>query len=61
MKGHQFDPECLEATDDGFFEARCGCGFSFGPAPDIQIVIDVLMAHAYDAGWDAARQEVQKP
>lgn len=36
---------------DGWTIARCMCGWTFGPCPDDVTATDVLMEHAYAAGW----------
>lgn len=32
--------------DDGWIIVRCTCGWEFGPVPDHEIEVDVLMEHA---------------
>ena len=36
-------------NDDGHF-AHCRCGEAIGPLPDIEALLDAVMAHAYWAG-----------
>lgn len=43
---HQSDPVCFEADAEGWYTARCECGWSFGPLPDVETMVDALMAHA---------------
>lgn len=50
---HQSQSGTLEPNEDGWYTARCGCGFTFGPAPDQEVVLDVLMEHA----WLVGRQD----
>lgn len=57
---HQSDGSSFERNDDGFYVARCDCGYEMGPLPDVETVTDVLMSHAFQAGWDGARREVEK-
>lgn len=40
----------IEADNDGWYNPTCSCGFTFGPVPDVETAVDVLMEHAYDAG-----------
>lgn len=43
--------EALDGTlepQDGWYFARCTCGFEFGPLPSAGDVMDVLMEHAQD-------------
>lgn len=42
-------------TEDGWYEARCSCGFKLGQLPDLETTVDVLMEHAYDVGLREAR------
>lgn len=51
--GHYAVDGTLEPDQDDWFHARCECGFSFGPLPSREEVIDVLIEHA----TDAARRE----
>lgn len=44
--GHTSD--CYE-DDDGWLIVRCTCGFLFGPVPDNETAMDVLMEHAAEA------------
>lgn len=41
-------------TEDGWYEARCSCGFTMGQLPDLETTVDVLMEHARDAGLQEA-------
>jgi len=52
VDGHQSDPGSLEPDADGWYHARCTCGFRFGPLPDVETVADVLMEHAADRSYD---------
>jgi hypothetical protein len=47
---HQSDSETFIVDDQGFMTARCSCGWSFGPVPGPDEVVDVLMEHAYEIG-----------
>jgi hypothetical protein len=47
---HQVDDESLRADDEGWFQARCTCGWAFGPLTGMEEVADVLMEHAFAAG-----------
>lgn len=51
---HQTATGTLHPTD-GWYEARCACGFRLGQLPDLETMVDVLMEHAYDAGLREAR------
>ena len=51
---HVSESGTLEPKGDGWFEARCMCGFRFGPLPDTETVVDVLMEHAAVAEADEA-------
>lgn len=42
-------------TEDGWYEARCTCGFTMGQLPDLETTVDVLMEHAYDVGHREGR------
>lgn len=55
MTHHQsFEPEIPE--DDGWYRATCSCGWEAGAAfPEIEMVVDELMAHAYMAGYEQGR------
>lgn len=46
---HQLDSESLEPVD-GWLFPRCSCSWSFGPVPDMETFIDVLMEHAQRGG-----------
>ena len=50
---HMLNPESLE-DEKGWFTARCTCRWSFGPLPDVETLIDVLMEHALYAGANLA-------
>jgi hypothetical protein len=39
-----------EREADGFYTARCICGWSDGPFPDFETMVDALMDHAFYAG-----------
>jgi hypothetical protein len=41
---HQSDG--IGEDDDGFFTPRCTCGWRWGPCPDLETLVDVLMDHA---------------
>jgi hypothetical protein len=45
-KSHQAKDGTLHPDSAGWYTARCTCGFKWGPAPDAEIVVDVLMSHA---------------
>ena len=36
----------LSPDSDGWYWARCTCGFEMGPLPDSETMTDVLMEHA---------------
>lgn len=42
---------------DGWFTAECECGWTMGPFPDAETMVDALMDHAADA----ATAEALKP
>lgn len=44
----------LERGEDGWYEARCTCGFRNGPLPDLETTVDELMDHAWAAGAGAS-------
>lgn len=46
----------LEPADDGWWHARCVCGWEQGPLPDIDTVVDALMSHAADAAFAEGAQ-----
>lgn len=54
---HRLADECLISDDHGFFVPRCTCGWAFGPVPDVEILIDVLIEHAADAGMMREEQQ----
>jgi hypothetical protein len=35
---------------EGWYSAQCTCGFTEGPFPDAETMVDALMEHAYHAG-----------
>lgn len=39
----------LERQASGWYEARCVCGFTNGPFPDLETTVDELMDHAWAA------------
>lgn len=43
---HHMDDASLEMNDLGFYTARCVCGWTMGPLPDVETVADALMEHA---------------
>lgn len=47
---HQVDVAALEEDDDGFWHPPCECGWRFAPVPDLEVFVDVLMAHAFHEG-----------
>lgn len=47
---HLIQSECLDPDVNGFYVARCMCGFSFGPLPDLETLCDALMEHSFDEG-----------
>lgn len=47
---HMCDPACLEPDENDFYHALCSCGWSVGPLPAVEEVVDFLMQHAYDRG-----------
>lgn len=47
---HLIRSECLDPDVNGFYVARCRCGFSFGPLPDLETLCDALMEHSFDEG-----------
>lgn len=49
---HTSADDCLEPNDEGWFTARCECGFKFYPLPGRVEVLDVLMEHAGLAASD---------
>jgi hypothetical protein len=42
---------------DGFLVPRCTCGWEGPPVPDDETATDVLMDHAFMAGWRACESE----
>lgn len=36
----------FDESEDGWIVPTCTCGWTFGPVPDREIAVDVLMAHA---------------
>ena len=53
---HQAKDGTTVPSRDGWFYARCSCGrFKFGPVPDVEIVVDVLMEHAFEMGARSRR------
>lgn len=57
MKGHFSDNIDLH-PEDGWYKARCICGWTEGPFLDIELVFDSLMDHAYEQGYNAAAYEL---
>jgi hypothetical protein len=45
---------------DGWYSAQCTCGFTEGPFPDIETMVDALMEHAFHAAYDEMRDLTQK-
>lgn len=41
--------------EDGWFFARCECGYEQGPFPDMETTIDALMGHAREQGYLEAK------
>lgn len=50
MTVHMSYATTTDPMDDGFYEARCECGYVQGPFPDVETVIDDLMGHAFAMG-----------
>lgn len=46
---HQSDGSSFEEID-GWFNAKCSCGWELGPLPGTEEVTDSLMMHAYAMG-----------
>lgn len=42
---------------NGWWYARCACGFRRGPFPDAETACDVLMGHAFAVGEKEGRKE----
>lgn len=47
----------LEPDAEGWFLARCDCGWLAGPFPAAEDAADALMDHAYEQGRSAAARE----
>lgn len=45
MKVHMTDDVDWRPAD-GWYTARCSCGWSDGPFPDVETMVDALMDHA---------------
>lgn len=50
---HLSDPETFKPDADGFFTARCVCGWALSPWPDMELAVDALMEHAYVKGQES--------
>lgn len=50
MTEHVSDESSFEEDEIGFYVPACSCGWKFGPVPDVETVVDVLMGHAYEEG-----------
>lgn len=48
MQEHLSEDFCQQ--DDGWWVARCTCGFGSAPLPDSETACDMLMQHAYFMG-----------
>lgn len=51
----------VSPNDEGWFEARCDCGWNGGMFPDAEDLCDALMQHAYEQGWIDAKHEDNPP
>jgi len=47
---HMTEGFSLRPDHDGWYRAQCVCGWKGGPFPDVEIMVDELMDHAYAAG-----------
>jgi hypothetical protein len=63
MTAHQTADFDSHPGRGGWFSARCTCGFTEGPFPDLETMVDALMEHAalastatpnLDAAWKVA-------
>lgn len=54
---HMSEPGTLEPDADGWWHARCVCGWQQGPFPDIEVVVDALMDHVADVVWEQTLRE----
>lgn len=46
----------IEEDDEGFYSVTCQCGEFIGPAPDLEVMVDMAMEHAeYASLQDHAR------
>jgi hypothetical protein len=53
---HQSDPGAFMEDGSGFLTPpRCACGWEFGPVPDMETFVDVLMAHAAEEAERGSR------
>ena len=49
---HLSDPQSFTPDEDEWFHARCTCGYAPDAAfPDLETVVDELMAHAARMAW----------
>lgn len=52
MTGELHQSDWQEEEEDGWLIPQCTCGWRFGPVPDLETLVDVLMDHAYEIGKD---------
>lgn len=56
MKSDAHYTTSFEEDAEGWWTATCNCGAVMPVSPDIEILADFLMQHAYDVGYaDAER------
>jgi len=63
MKGrdpHLSEPDTLQPDDAGWYHARCTCGWRQGPLPDAETVLDALMAHVAEVGFERWLEEANR-
>lgn len=49
IEQHMSAESAFEKDGTGFYVPTCACGWAFGPVPDLETLVDVLMQHAYEA------------
>lgn len=70
MGDHAAEAGMLDVAADDWYHARCVCGWTEGPLPDVETAVDAMVSHAFEQGWlagatyereDGAPSEVAHP
>jgi len=57
---HDSESGTLEPDADGWYHARCTCGWRFEPLPDAETVLDALMDHVAEVEFERWLEEANR-